>query len=93
MANKYLPRFFLLIFCTLYVQNVLTRYPNLLTKFLGDVDQAKKQILQKHRKIPLEKSVRRFLPMIVLTLFWLKTQAVLTGRLAKMLRTIAAEIG
>jgi len=34
------------------VQNVLAKYPNLLTKFLGDVDQAKKRILQKHRKIP-----------------------------------------
>ena len=32
MENRFLPRFFLLIFCTLYVQNVLGKYPNLLTR-------------------------------------------------------------
>ena len=52
LENRFLPRFFLLTFCTLRVQNVLAKYPNLLTKFFGDVDQAKKRILQKHRKIP-----------------------------------------
>ena len=43
LENRFLPRFFLLTFCTLRVQNVLAKYPNLLTKFLGDVDQAKKK--------------------------------------------------
>ena len=40
LKNRFLPRFFLLIFCTLYVQNVLGKYPNLLTRFSGHVDQA-----------------------------------------------------
>ena len=42
LENRFLPRFLLLTFCTLHVQNVLAKYPNLLTKFLGDVDQTKK---------------------------------------------------
>ena len=39
LANRYLPRFFLLTFCTLCVQNVLGKYPNLLTRFSGHVEQ------------------------------------------------------
>ena len=39
LENRFLPRFFLLIFCTLCVQNVLGKYPNLLTRFSGHVEQ------------------------------------------------------
>ena len=52
LENRFLPRFFLLIFCTLRKQNMLTKNPNLLTRFLCHVDQAKNRHLQKRRKIP-----------------------------------------
>jgi len=34
LENRFLPRSILLIFCTLNMQNVLSKVPNLLTKFL-----------------------------------------------------------
>ena len=52
LENRFLPRFFLLTFCTLCVQNVLGKYPNLLTRFSGHVDQAKKWFRHKLRKLP-----------------------------------------
>ena len=52
LENRFLPRFFLLTFCTLCVQKVLGKYPNLLTRFSGHVDQAKKWFRHKLRKLP-----------------------------------------
>lgn len=52
LENRLLPRFFLLIFCGLRKQNKLTKNPNLLTRFLWHVDQAKKWVLKKSLKIP-----------------------------------------
>ena len=52
LGNRFLPRFFLLIFCTLCKQNVLTKYPILLTRFFEHVDQTKNRLLQKRQKIP-----------------------------------------
>ena len=50
LENRFLPRFFLLTFCTLCVQNVLDKYPNLLTGFSGNVD---------HSSWPLQKLTTR----------------------------------
>ena len=52
LGNRFLPRFFLLIFCTLRKQNVLTKYPILLTRFFEHVDQTKKTTSAKTEKNP-----------------------------------------
>ena len=52
LKNRLLPRFFLLIFCTLRMQGMLTKNINLLTRFLKHVDEIKKGGLRKRQKIP-----------------------------------------